>query len=85
MAIGFLRAFDFSQNNVIPSEQPQCTFSPDAGTPYIKGAKYLERYGPLFFEVAYAVAAGLGGDFHEVCKVRTTGDVLRLLDTTIVR
>ena len=51
----------------------------------IRGARQLDKYGPLHFEIMYAVAAGLGGDFLKVCKVKTPAQVDQVLLETVVR
>jgi hypothetical protein len=85
LALGCLRIFDCSLNHAVTSQAPQCTFSPDSGALFIFGAKHLDRFGPMGFEVMYAVAAGLGGEFFQVCKVRQVKKALVLLDTQLVR
>jgi hypothetical protein len=71
--------------NAVPSQAPQCTFDPAPGALFIFGAKQLRRYGPMGFEVMYAVAAGLGGEFLQVCKVRQVKQVHVILITELVR
>jgi hypothetical protein len=61
LLLGSLRMFDFSQNNSVPSQPPQCTFPPAGGDLLITGALQLDWYGPLGFEIMYCVAAALGG------------------------
>ena len=51
----------------------------------IKGANRLDKYGPLGFEIMYAVAAGLGGMFLKVCKVKKPDQVDAVLDETVFR
>ncbi len=80
--------FDFSQNNSVPNQPPQCTFSPAGGDLLIRvitGALQLDRYGPLGFEIMYCVAAALGGEFENVCKVRTPEQVDKILETYVTR
>ena len=70
----------------VPTQLPQCTFAPrEIGASLIRGAKQLDKYGPLHFEIMYAVAAGLGGDFLKVCKVKTPAQVDQVLLETVVR
>ena len=86
LTLGCLRMFDYSSNAFVPTHYPQCTFAPAAiGASLIKGAKQLDKYGPLHFEIMYAVAAGLGGDFLKVCKVKTPAQVDQVLLETVVR
>ena len=86
LALGCLRMFDVSSNNAVPTQTPQCTFAPAAiGESLIKGAKSLDRYDPLGFEIMYTVAAGLGGEFLKVCKVKKPDQVDAVLNETVIR
>jgi hypothetical protein len=90
LALGCLRMFDVSSNSAVPTQTPQCTFAgnfaPAAiGESLIKGAKSLDRYGPLGFEIMYTVAAGLGGEFLKVCKVKKPDQVDAVLNEAVVR
>jgi hypothetical protein len=85
LGVGSLRMFDFSQNNSVPSQPPQCTFSPAGGDLLITGALSLDRYGPLGFEIMYCVAAALGGEFEKICKVKTPEQVDKILDAYVTR
>ena len=86
LTLGCLRMFDYSSNASVPTQLPQCTFAPrEIGASLIRGAKQLDKYGPLHFEIMYAVAAGLGGDFLKVCKVKTPAQVDEVLLETVVR
>ena len=86
LALGCLRLFDFSSNSAVPTQTQQCTFAPAAiGESLIKGAKSLDRYGPLGFEIMYTVAAGLGGEFLKVCKVKKPDQVDAVLNETVIR
>ena len=87
LGLGSLRMFDFqvSQNNSSPGQSPQCTFSPAGGDLLITGALQLDRYGPFGFEIMYCVAAALGGEFENICKVRTPEQVDKILETYVTR
>jgi len=85
LGVGSLRMFDFSQNNSVPSQPQQCTFSPAGGDLLITGALRLDRYGPLGFEIMYCVAAALGGEFEKVCKVKTPEQVNKILEAYVTR
>ena len=78
--------FDYSSNASVPTQLPQCTFAPrEIGASLIRGARQLDKYGPLHFEIMYAVAAGLGGEFQKVCKVKKPDQVDAVLKETVFR
>jgi len=84
--LGCLRLFDLSCNSAVPTQTQQCTFAPAAiGESLIKGAKSLDRYGPLGFEIMYAVAAGLGGEYQKLCKVKKPDQVDAVMKETVFR
>ena len=65
--MGCLRMFDCTRNNSVPTALPQCTFAPaTVGGLLIVGAKHLDKYGPLHFEIMYTIAAELGGEILKV-------------------
>ena len=68
---------DFSVNGAL-DQTPQCTNSPQPKQLLINGSMQLDRYGPLGFEIMYCIAAALGGEFEQICKV-TTADMLPLV------
>ena len=78
--------FDYASNNSVPTALPQCTFAPAiVGESLIVGAKHLDKYGPLHFEIMYTIAVGLGGEFLKVCKVKTPAQVNDMLEETVFR
>ena len=85
LALGFLRRYDASRNNTIPSQSPQCNFSAPPGTQIMRGVQRLDKYGELFFEIAYCIASGLGGEFLKVCAVSTPAQVGELLGMSVYR
>ena len=83
LVLDSLRMFDYTSNNSVPTALPQCTFAPDiVGESLIVGAKHLDKYGPLHFEIMYTIAVGLGGEFLKVCKVETPAPVNNMPEET---
>lgn len=81
MALGLLRRFDAERNSAVPNQSPQCSFD---NNPIMRGINKLDQYGPLAFEVLYAVATGLGGLFQSnVCGATDPHGVAIAMGTKI--
>jgi hypothetical protein len=85
LVLGCLRSFDSSVNNAIPSQHPQCNFTIPVGSQVVKGLQKLDMYGPMFFEIMYSIASGLGGEFLKVCSVSRPEHVPELLKMNVSR
>ena len=85
LALGCLRTFDASMNNVIPTQPPQCNFSPAPGCPLMKGTARLDIYGPMGFELIYCIASALGGEFLPICSVSSPEQVQEAMAITLTR
>ena len=73
---------DFSVNGAL-DQTPQCTNSPQPKQLLINGSMQLDRYGPLGFEIMYCIAAALGGEFEQICKVVTAQQVDEVMNVRI--
>ena len=87
LAMGCLRCFDFSLNNIVPTHVPQCNFHPSAGPrgQIIRCLDRLDKYGPMAFEILYCVASGLGGEFLAVCNCNSAAEVEGVMKLTVTR
>lgn len=75
LAIGCLRMFDATQNSAQPDGEPQCNFHSQSSD-YIKGAAFLDPYGPMFWPIIRSIVPALSPMLGELfCNPKTVEDV----------